>query len=93
MMIPQTNINKQEEVSRQVRRAQERELVKKLKKVQRSVDQRALPVTFDNETVTQFGLFGLLEAFKEIIGWRSILNETLFIKRHHNVRVLPNRAY
>jgi hypothetical protein len=89
MMIPQTTVNKQEIVSRQVRRAQERELTKKLKRMQRSVDQKALPVTFDNETVTQFGLFGLLEGFKDIIGWRSILNETLFIKRHHNVLYSP----
>ncbi len=86
MMIMQNIENNQVEISRQVRRAKERELKKKLKRLQKSVDEKALPVTFDNETVTRFGLFGFLEAFKEVIDWRSMIEETLSVKRRHNVK-------
>jgi|GEM_PF-1387051 len=86
MMIMQNIEKNQVLISRQVRRAKEREVKKKLKQLYKRVDEKALPITFDNETVTQFGLFGFLEAFKEVIDWRSMIEENLSVKRRHNVK-------
>jgi hypothetical protein len=86
MMVQQNTVNNQEPISRQQRRARERDIEKRAKKLQKSMRQKALPVTFDNHTVTQFGLFGFLEAFKQIIGWNQIVENHLSVKRRHNVK-------
>jgi hypothetical protein len=88
MMVLHNSAKNQEPISRQQRRAMEREAAKKIKQMEKKMHQTALPVTFDNETITQFGLFGFLEAFKHIIGWQQIVKEHLFVNRRHNAKYL-----
>ena len=57
---------------------------KQLKHLQKITKQKAAPVTFDNLTVTQFGLFGYLEAFKQVVGFSSIVENNLSVNRRHN---------
>ena len=76
--------NKQDVLSRQARRNQQRQLDKKLNQLKKSTQQKSVPVTFDNHTVTQFGLFGFLEAFKQVIGFSSIVEKNLAVNRRHN---------
>ena len=63
---------------------QQRQLEKQLKHLQKITKQKAAPVTFDNLTVTQFGLFGYLEAFKQVVGFSSIVENNLSVNRRHN---------
>ena len=84
MSVLQNNEKNQATPSRQVKRNQQRQLEKKLKRLQKITKTTAVPVTFDNHTVTQFGLFGLLEAFKQVIGLPEIVQENLSVKRRHN---------
>ena len=88
MMVLHNEVKNQEPISRQQRRTMEREIVKKIKQMEKTVHQTALPVSFDNQTITQFGLFGFLEAFKHIIGWRQIVQEHLSVNRRHNAKYL-----
>ena len=90
MIVLQTDVKNQEPVSRQVRRAIERNMSKKLKQMQKKVQQTAPQVTFDNHTVTQFGLFGFLEAFKHMIGWQDIVKKHLQVNRRHNAKYLAS---
>ena len=84
MSVLQNFENNQDAPSRQVRKNQQRQLEKQLKQLQKITKQKAAPVTFDNLTVTQFGLFGFLEAFKQVIGFSSIVEKNLAVNRRHN---------
>jgi hypothetical protein len=86
MMVLHNEVKNQETISRQQRRAMSREATKKIKQLEKKLKQTALPVTFDNQTITQFGLFGYLEAFKHLIGWQQIVKEHLSVNRRHNAK-------
>jgi hypothetical protein len=86
MMVSQNiTTNQLETLSRQQRRQLEREYQKKLNSLQRRTRNCNLPVSFDNLTVTAFGNFGILEAFKQAIDFRSMLSR-IRLKRHHNCK-------
>ncbi|MEW5920514.1 MAG: hypothetical protein AB1796_06080 [Bacillota bacterium] len=55
----------------------------RLEKLARRTD---LPVTFDNQTITAFGGFGVLEAFKQVVGFAPLVQKHLQVHRHHNCR-------
>lgn len=90
MMVAYKQVENQGTISRQQRRAMQRHTARRLKKLKKTMAQTALPVTFDNQTITQFGLFSYLETFKKIIGWQQILEEYFDVKRHHNVTYLAD---
>lgn len=74
MMVSQLiTTNQLETLSRQQKRQLEREYQKKLHSLQRRTRNSNLPVSFDNFSVTAFGNFGLLEAFKQAIDFRTCL--------------------
>ena len=84
MMVSQLiTTNQLETLSRQQKRQLEREYEKKLHSLQRRIRNFNLPVSFDNFSVTAFGNFGLLEAFKQMIDFRGMLGQ-VHLKRHHN---------
>ena len=86
MMVSQLiTTNQLENLSRQQRRQLEREYHKKLSSLQRQTRKSNLPVSFDNNSVTAFGNFGLLEAFKQAIDFRGMLNRVR-LERHHNCK-------
>lgn len=78
-------INQLENLSRQQRRQLEREYERKLHSVQRRTRNCNLPVSFDNLSITAFGNFGTLEAFKQAIDFRSMFNRVR-LNRHHNCK-------
>ena len=86
MMVLYNDMKNQESISRQQRRTLERETTKKIKQMEKKMNQAALPVTFDNQTITQFGLFGYLEAFKHVIGWKQLVEKHLLFTRRHNAK-------
>jgi len=74
MMVSQfITTNQLETLSCQQKRQLEREYQKKLHSLQRQIRNFNLPVSFDNFSVTVFGNFSLLEAFKQVIDFRGIL--------------------
>jgi len=73
-------------LNREQRRAREHCVTRIIKKLQKDVRQTALPVTFDNFTVTQYALFGFFEAFCQIIGLDKIIEDNLVLRRHHNIQ-------
>jgi len=75
-----------ETLSRQQIRALEREHQKTLARLKKLTDKTNLPVTFDNDSVTNFGNFGLFETFKNAIGYTELLSKHFNISRHHNCR-------
>lgn len=86
MMVSQNiTTNQLETLSRQQKRHMEREYQKKLNSLQRRIRNSNLPISFDNLTVTAFGNFGILEAFKQAIDFRGMLSR-IRLKRHHNCR-------
>jgi len=86
MMVSQMfTINQLETMTRQQKRKMERDYQKKLKSLERRIRNCNLPVSFDNLTVTAFGNFGLLEAFKQAMDFRSMLKR-IRLKRHHNCK-------
>lgn len=85
MMVAQLPMSdQQEDLSRQQRRQRERRYKKAARKLKKLVARAAVPVTFDNTTVTSFGNFGLFEALKQSIGFSDILLQQLTVRRHHN---------
>lgn len=74
-----------ETLTRQQRRQKEREYQKKLHSLQQRTRNYDLPISFDNSSVTAFGNFGILEAFKQAIDFRGMLNR-IHLKRHHNCK-------
>jgi hypothetical protein len=86
MMVSQLiTTNQLETFSRQQIRKMERDYQRKLKSLQRQTRKYDLPVSFDNLSVTAFGSFGILEAFKQAIDFRSMLSR-VHLKRHHNCK-------
>ena len=84
MMISQLLTTEQlETLSRQQKRQLEREHQKKLNSLKKRISKTDLPVTFDNNSVTAFGCFGLFESFKQAIGFKDILQQVK-LNRHHN---------
>lgn len=73
-------------LSRRQRREMERRQAKERARLERLVRQAALPVTFDNRSVTASGGFGLLEGFKRAIGFADLARKHGTIRRHHNCR-------
>lgn len=63
----------------------ERKYQKKLNSLQRQTRKSDLPLTFDNTSVTAYGNFGNLEAFKKAIDFQSMLKR-ISLKRHHNCK-------
>ncbi|MFZ5649197.1 MAG: hypothetical protein ACOY30_16435 [Bacillota bacterium] len=61
-----------ENLSRQQIRAMERKHQKALTRLKKLTDKTNLPVTFDNDSVTNFGNFGLFETFKNAIGYTEL---------------------
>lgn len=73
-MVTLNDCLEQEEVlTRQQKRNMERKARKLEKRIANATKRTNLPVTFDNSTVTSFGPFTYLEAFKTAIGYRDIL--------------------
>jgi len=86
MMVSQlVTTNQLETLSRQQLRKMERDYQKKLNSLQRRTRKCDLPLSFDNLSVTAFGNFGILEAFKQAIDFRSMLKR-IALKRHHNCK-------
>lgn len=86
MMVSQLiTTNQLETLSRQQKRQLEREYQKKLYFLKRRTQNTNLPISFDNFSVTAFGNFGLLEAFKQAINFRGMLSRVR-LKRHHNCK-------
>jgi hypothetical protein len=86
MMVAQLiTTNQLETLSRQQRSQLERKYQKKLRSLQLRTRNSNLPVSFDNLSVTAFGNFGLLEAFKQAIDFRGMLSR-VHLKRHHNCK-------
>ena len=86
MMVTQLMTTKQlETLTRQQRRQMERQYQKKLHSLQQRTRNSNLPISFNNSSVTAFGSFGILEAFKQTIGFRSMLKR-VHLKRHHNCK-------
>ena len=84
MMVSQLLTNEQlETLSRQQKRQLERKHQKKIISLKKRISKTDLPVTFDNNTVTAFGGFGLLESFKQVIGFKDMLQQVKLV-RHHN---------
>lgn len=71
-------------LSRQQKRALERQQAKERKRLEKLAQKTNLPVTFDNHTITGSGGFGLFEAFKEAVGFKEIVQKHFKVKRHHN---------
>jgi hypothetical protein len=72
--------------SRQQKRAMERRQARELARLEKLARKTNLPVTFDNQTITAFGGFGVLEAFKQVVGFVQLVHEHLRVHRHHNCR-------
>lgn len=86
MMVSQLiTTNQLENMTRQQRPQLERDYLKKLHTLQRRTRNCDLPVSFDNHSVTAFGNFGLMEAFKQAIDFRSMLSRVR-LERHHNCK-------
>jgi len=86
MMVSQLiSTNQLENLSRQQKRQLERKYQKKLQSLQRKTNKTNLPTSFDNLTVTSFGNFGILEAFKQAIDFRGMLSQ-VHLDRHHNCK-------
>lgn len=84
MMVSQLiTTNQLENLSRQQKRQLGREYQRKLRSLKQQTRNSNLPVRFDNFSVTAFGNFGLLEAFKQAIDFRGMLGQ-VHLKRHHN---------
>lgn len=77
--------NQLENLSRQQRRQLARKYEKKLHSIQCQTRKSNPSVVFDNSSVTAFGNFGILEAFKQAIDLRGLLNK-VSLKRHHNCK-------
>jgi len=85
MMVTQVlTDNQQENLSRQQKRDRERRCRKAMKRLQKLVARTGLPVTFDNDTVTAYGNFGLFEALKQVIGLSDMQRQHIKVNRHHN---------
>lgn len=86
MMVSQLiTLNQLETISRQQRRDLERKYQQKLNSLQRQTRKSDLPLSFDNSSITSYGNFGILEAFKKAIGFQSMLKQ-ISLKRHHNCK-------
>jgi len=48
-----------------------------------------LPVTFDNDTTTNFANFGHLEAFKQAIGFKELISKNFTIRKGPNSKFQP----
>jgi len=70
--------------TRQQKRAMERRQAGERARLEKLARKTDLPVTFDNETITAFGGFGVLEAFKQVIGFSLLVQKHLQVHRHHN---------
>jgi hypothetical protein len=86
-MVTQTFVEEQSlSWSRQQKRVLERRQAKERTRLEKLARKTDLPVTFDNETTTAFGGFGMLEAFKKIIDFTGLLQKHLRVPRYHNCR-------
>ncbi|ABO48845.1 transposase, IS4 family [Desulforamulus reducens MI-1] len=86
MMVSQfITTNQLETLTRQQRRDLERKYQKKLHSLQRLTSKSDLPISFDNTSVTAYGNFGILEAFKQAIDFKGML-KGVSLKRHHNCK-------
>lgn len=65
-------------------RAARRRIERVLGKLEKKFRRCEIPVEFDNETCTDFGLFAKLEQFKEIIGIRQLLERVVTLRKRHN---------
>lgn len=65
--------------SRHQIRAMKREHQKAFARLKKLTDKTNLPVTFDNNSVTGFGNFGLFETFKNSIGYTELLRKHLMV--------------
>lgn len=72
--------------TRQQKRAVERRQARERARLEKLARKTDLPVTFDNQTITAFGGFGVLEAFKQVVGFVQLVQEHLRVHRHHNCR-------
>lgn len=73
MVTLNDGLGQEEVLTRQQRRNIERKTRKLEKRIVNATKRTNLPVKFDNPTVTSFGPFTYLEAFKTAIGYREIL--------------------
>ncbi|ABO48857.1 hypothetical protein Dred_0309 [Desulforamulus reducens MI-1] len=86
MMVSQLiTTNQLETMSRQQRRNLERKYQKKLNSLQHQTSKSDLPLRFDNSSVTAYGSFGILEAFKKAVDLPGMLKR-VSLKRHHNCK-------
>jgi hypothetical protein len=92
-MVTQTFVEEQSlSWSRQQKRVLERRQAKERTRLEKLARKTDLPVTFDNETTTAFGGFGMLEAFKQTIGFTGLLQKHLSVPRYHNCRYTATDA-
>lgn len=85
MIVPQSLTNYQSEnLTRQQKRDLQRTHQKACSRLEMLIRKINLPVTFDNNSVTSFGNFGLFEALKQAIGFTEIVQKHLTVTRHHN---------
>ena len=70
--------------ARQQKRVMERRQARERARLEKLARKTDLPVTFDNQTITAFGGFGMLEAFKQVIGFTQLVQRHLQVHRHHN---------
>jgi len=73
-------------LSRQQIRDLGRKQEKALAKLKKLAARTNLPVSFDNNSITGFGNFGLFETFKNAIGYSELLQKHFKVNRHHNCR-------
>lgn len=86
MIIPQEA--KENQVSnRKTRRERRPEAIaekKRIRKIERAARKVAMPVDFDNTTITGFGNLQFLEQFKLAIGFKGLLSEKISLAKANN---------
>ena len=73
-------------LSRRQRREKKQRLYREHKKLLRRLSHLNLPIHFDNETTTAFGNYASLATFKEAINFKTMLEENISLRKHHNAR-------
>ncbi|WP_161485028.1 hypothetical protein [Neomoorella mulderi] len=70
-------------------RSERRKIELEKRQLQKKISRYNLPTTFDNHTVTRFANFGLIEPFKQAIGFKKIIRNTLTMRKAPNSKFQP----
>lgn len=86
MMVQQESSHRQ---APPLMRSERRKIELEKRRLQKKISRYNLPTTFDNHTVTRFANFGLIEAFKQAIGFKNIIRNTLTMRKAPNSKYQP----